>query len=133
MLTENSSNAPVVPVLEGRKSLVLTHILLAIHTHSSKSWCSIALCVRRCVLNTSTSVSWLHSRSPEGVMEQEGGGSRKKEGSDREVIQIKMTVMVLAREAERRQKGLAPERERSAFSFLSPELSSFSFFCLPHA
>lgn len=56
-----------------------------------------------------------------------------KKGSDREVIQIKMTVMVLAREAERRQKGLAPVRERSAFSFLSPELPSFSLFCLPHA
>lgn len=50
----------------------------------------------------------------------------RRERSDKEAMEIKMTEMVWARAAERRQRGLAAERGRHSFFFLFPLLCTFS-------
>lgn len=64
----------------------------------------------------------------------ERGGSKLKDTSDGKAIEIKMTAMVRAREAERRQRGLAAERGRRAFFSCALTLLLFflSFPCCIH-
>lgn len=52
------------------------------------------------------------------AMERAGGGNKKRERSEREEMEINMTEIVRAREAEGRQRGLVAEPGRRAFFFL---------------
>lgn len=58
---------------------------------------------------------------------KKGRGNKRRERSDREAIEIKMTKMVRSREAEGRRRGLVAERGRKAL-FLFLRSHSFALF-----
>lgn len=94
------------------------HIHTDIHCPSFKTLhITACVCANACF-------SWAMGNLEEYWNSREGG-SKLKDTSDGKAIEIKMTAMVRAREAEKRQRGLAAERGRRAFFFCALTLLLF--------